>query len=296
MPVLEHDVALKLDRILLATNFKPESAAAEAFAQGLAAYCLAKVTVAYAVELSVVTRSEAAVAGLPIKEARHNSAVDMESLLERFQQAGITAHGQVLESHAPGAAIVGLANQLHADAIVIGTEARRGLRKVFAGSCAEDVIRHAMCPVFTLGPKASKVTIGPSGVKNVIFATDLRHDVIEKAHIALNFAKRNAAKIYLFHVTNETKTFEALAELQLSAEAKLRKLIPEPAFEWGCPRVDVAFGEAASRILDLGKRVDADLIVLGAQRSVTWFPHLTRGVVDQVLAEAECPVMTICTD
>jgi len=47
-------------------------------------------------------------------------------------------------------------------------------------------------------------------------------------------------------------------------------------------------------ILQLAKSKGADLIVLGARRSTSWFTHLTEGTVAQVLAEANCPVMTIC--
>jgi len=281
--------------ILLATDFKPESKDATAFAMELATYFSAKLAVAYVVDLSVATRAEAAVITPQPEESRRTSAEAMESLLQQLGQAGIVSHGQILEAHNSGAAIVGLAQQLHADAIVMGTEARHGLKRFVLGSRAEDVIRHALCPVFTVGPKVVKTAIGPLGVKNIIFATDLKHDVLEKAAAALGFAKSNSAKIHLFHVLgHEGNSFEGTMEMQLKAEEALRKLIPEPAFRWGCPRCVVEFGDAGNQILELAKNVDADLIVLGAQRSTTWFPHMVQGVVDHVLAESPCPVMTVC--
>ncbi|KVN44465.1 universal stress protein UspA [Burkholderia territorii] len=46
--------------------------------------------------------------------------------------------------------IVGLAGELDADLIVIGTHGRRGFRRVVLGSVAERVLRHARCPVLMI--------------------------------------------------------------------------------------------------------------------------------------------------
>ncbi|KVL28294.1 universal stress protein UspA [Burkholderia territorii] len=46
--------------------------------------------------------------------------------------------------------IVGLAGELNADLIVIGTHGRRGFRRVVLGSVAERVLRQARCPVLMI--------------------------------------------------------------------------------------------------------------------------------------------------
>ncbi|KWA07390.1 universal stress protein [Burkholderia territorii] len=46
--------------------------------------------------------------------------------------------------------IVGLAGELDADLIVIGTHGRRGFRRVVLGSVAERVLRQARCPVLMI--------------------------------------------------------------------------------------------------------------------------------------------------
>jgi nucleotide-binding universal stress UspA family protein len=76
----------------------------------------------------------------------------------------------------------------------------------------------------------------------------------------------------------------------------LRKLIPYSAYEWCSPECVVEFGDAAEHIVSLAKSTKADLTVLGAQRSATYFTHMVDGVVSRVLAESECPVMTVCTE
>ncbi|RQR52980.1 universal stress protein [Burkholderia sp. Bp9140] len=46
--------------------------------------------------------------------------------------------------------IAGLAGELDADLIVLGTHGRRGFRRLVLGSVAERVLRHARCPVLMI--------------------------------------------------------------------------------------------------------------------------------------------------
>lgn len=52
----------------------------------------------------------------------------------------------------PVLAITGLARDLQADMIVVGTHGRRGLARWLLGSVAEGILRHASCPVFVIPP------------------------------------------------------------------------------------------------------------------------------------------------
>ena len=50
----------------------------------------------------------------------------------------------------PGAEIPRVAQDVHADLIVMGTHGRTGLGRLLMGSVAEQVMRHAACPVLTV--------------------------------------------------------------------------------------------------------------------------------------------------
>jgi len=52
----------------------------------------------------------------------------------------------------PAREICGYANENECDLIVLGTHGRTGLRRALVGSVAEQVIRHAKCPVITVKP------------------------------------------------------------------------------------------------------------------------------------------------
>lgn len=296
MPVIENPIGLELDTIVLATDFKCESRVAEQYARALAGRYCSKITVANVVDLSAATDSDCSSAYLHIDQMRRRSADEIQKLLSTFREAGIRGEGRVPESYNVGSSIVELSQNINADLIVMGTKARRGLNKWVLGSVAEGVIHHAQCPVVIVGPRVQQLETPVLSLRNIVLATDLKHDVSTKTGIALAFAKDSVSRIHVCHVLDHSgEKFGDTLELQLKAEAALRKQIPKPIYEWCSPNYIVEAGRVGEHVLRLAKKVSADLIVLGAHRDATWFTHLSEGVIGRILAETECPVMTICT-
>ncbi|WP_348268738.1 universal stress protein [Edaphobacter paludis] len=296
MAVIGDQVGLTVDRIVLATDFSPSSESATKYAKLLAKRFSSNLTLAHVVDLSMAARSEQAVVGYPIGDMRRASSENLERLLKDLTSDRIRATAQILEAHNPAAAIVGLAEQLKADLIVTGTHARHGLNKAILGSCAEGIFRHASCPVFTVGPKLKAPSAENIAFDRIVFATDFTSSAAEKAAVALAFAQDSMATIYLCHVLKDAGAdISEMFELQVKFQSALKKMVPQSTLDWCTPECVVELGEVAPHILGLAKRVGADVIILGARRSSTWFAHLADGVVGHVLANAECPVMTICS-
>lgn len=296
MPVIDTSIGLSLDRILVATDFEGPSNIAFEYAKALAKRFSSRLVLAHVVDLSVATQSESAVVGFPIDDLRRFGTENMERTLTELESSGFRATGQTVEAHNTAAAIIGLSQQVKADMIVMGTHARHGLSRAILGSCAEGVIRHAACPVLTVGPYAKRPPEGPFSFSNIVFATDLRHDTAEKAAVALTLGEDSSAKIHLCYALekpgdNISRTLEA----QLKYENALRKLVPQGAYEHCDTDCVVEHGDAAPHILEIAGRADADLIVMGARRSTNWLATLSEGIVGHVLAKANCPVLTLCT-
>jgi nucleotide-binding universal stress UspA family protein len=72
------------------------------------------------------------------------------SLADLARKAGCAATVEVILSAAPGLAIVEAATRLGSDLIVLGTHGRGALSRLFVGSVAEYVLRHASIPVLTV--------------------------------------------------------------------------------------------------------------------------------------------------
>jgi nucleotide-binding universal stress UspA family protein len=64
------------------------------------------------------------------------------------------------ESGDPATEILRVADEIHADLIVVGTHGRSGVGRLLMGSTAEQIVRQAPCPVLTLKmPMAATVAV-----------------------------------------------------------------------------------------------------------------------------------------
>lgn len=76
----------------------------------------------------------------------------MRDLARRLVGDAVEVSTVVLIQPIAEAAIVEYAARIDAQMIVMGTHGRRGISHFFLGSTAENVVRHASCPVMTTGP------------------------------------------------------------------------------------------------------------------------------------------------
>jgi len=295
MPVIQNEIGLALDRIIVPTDFTPASEKALAYGRALALEFASRVTVAHVIDLSVAAPPDVAVVGLPLDKMRHASAENMERTLDDLGFEGVIAQGKTLEAHDPAKAIIELSNTMDADLLVVGAHSRHGLSKLIFGSCSEGIIHRAKCPVMAIGPNAKPKPVDIA-FRTIVFATDLKHDAIEKAAVALTFAKDSIANVHIVHVIeDQMESFADAFRQHARAECALAKLIPDSSYTWSSPKPSVLFGHADEEILRVAKAIQADLIVLGAHRGVNWLNRLWDGVVEEVIGQAECPVLTICT-
>jgi len=296
MPVIQNEPGLALDSILVATDFTPESEKALAYARELAHQFASRLTIAHVLDLSAVVPSDFGVVAIPITEMRHDTAENMIRTLDGLGAEGIPAQGKTIESHNPARAIVKLSAEIEADLIIVGTHNRHGLSKLILGSCSEEIVRSARCPVLVIGPHMAEKPLDLD-FRTVVFATDLKDDAVEKAAVALTFTKDSIANVHVVHVIeDQMESFADAFRQHARAECTLSKLIPDSAYSWCTPKPSVAFGNIDREILKVAKNTHADLIVLGAHHGSRYLTRIWDSVVEEVVADAACPVLTICTN
>ncbi len=141
-------------RILVPTDLSEPSDAALAYAKRLAQSFQASLHVLHVVEDSMMPTTKAdGLEEVPVGLTAWLEEGAARALAERFDAAEQSRYGGGVEIRTgtlAAKAIVDVANELHADLIVMGTHGRRGLAHLLLGSVAEQVVRTAACPVLTV--------------------------------------------------------------------------------------------------------------------------------------------------
>jgi len=85
--------------------------------------------------------------------------------------------------------------------VVVGTQGRKGVKRLFIGSVAEEVVRYAKRPVLVIGPIAQELYRDMTAQKQLklLVPTDLGNNSRAAERYALSLAKRLGARVTLFH-------------------------------------------------------------------------------------------------
>ncbi len=149
---------MSIRRILVPSDFSDCSIPALRYGAGLAEKFGAELVLLHIIPDAVLALPDA-VMPTPVPTADLDELTDSgkEGLANLIATEKVTACHPRTEVRigSPAAEIVAAAGDLHADLICIGTHGRGGLSRVLLGSVAEEVVRHAPCPVLTVRPKAS---------------------------------------------------------------------------------------------------------------------------------------------
>jgi nucleotide-binding universal stress UspA family protein len=295
MPVIGERIAVSVEKILLATDFSSASEKATLYAKALARRFSSTVEIAHIFDPSVVSSYEETILSLPNDERRRIENERFKILREKFSASGIKVRITSPEGHHVSTALLKVAKEDKIDLIAAGTQSKTGVERLILGSTAEQFIRNAACPVLTVGPKAKAVEDAPLVFRTIIYATDFSAQAAKAAVFALSFAQDSGAHLYFCHVLGSQKQTLGKAKFVDGAfESSLKRMVPESSYDWCTPECVIGHGDAAKAILELARRVQADLIVLGARKASFWLAHVDHGLTPDLLAEATCPVMTVC--
>jgi nucleotide-binding universal stress UspA family protein len=296
MAVIEKRVAVSVKKILLAIDFSLASEKAGSYAKALACRFSSTVELAHVFDPSLVTSSGEARINLSNNKGGLRTGIEnLERLRDDFSSCGIETRVLSTEGDRPALELLRIAKEQGVDLIVAGTHWKRGLDRLPLGSTAEELIRNAVCPVFTVGSNVKPIGNGPLVFQSVVYATDLTPEAAKSAVYALSFAQDSDTHPYCCYVLG-AKVLDSTRRRVVGEafQSALKKMIPKSSYDWRDPESVVQHGDAAKAILMLAERVNADLIVLGAGEASFWLRNMERGLTPQLLARAPSPVMTVC--
>jgi nucleotide-binding universal stress UspA family protein len=295
MKAVEARTRIALKNILFATDFSPAAETALPYAIGLAKQYGAKVHglhVRFPATYPIVGPEAMPQVIEAAEEQAKFEAKQLHEMLEAVPHEVTVTEGDLWPS------LNEIVNKQNTDLIVMGTHGRKGVSRALLGSAAEEVFRKASCAVLTVGPHVSHNTERRLAMKEILFATDFSPESLAALPYAVSLAQEHQSNLTLLNVTGKPEVGELVHAGQYteSTMRRLQSLVPEGAELWCEPKCRVEQGAEAEKIMEVATAVGADLIVLGVRRpqgGVGATTHLLQSIAHQVVANAQCPVLTV---
>lgn len=281
---------IAISKILLATDFSPESQNALKCAISLAKRYQSKLFLTHAIsEEASLTAGDAWPALADI--ARRNAKKSMVEL-EQTEELQSLPHDVVMQSGETWEVLSRVVSDQNIDLIVIGTHGSGGIDKLMLGSTAEKVVRHATCPVLTVGPLVRLLSLERFG--NILYATDFSTGSLRALNYALSLAEEDRAELTMLHIIESKPASEAeLVDWKRRDRERLSQLVPTDIDLPSKPEIEVEAGAPAKEIVRLADARNAELIVMGSHSDGVVSTHLPWTTLHHVLQHAHCPVLTV---
>ena len=162
----QREPAVRIAKILFATDFSEVSAKALPYAAAFARRFAAELCVVHVLGDGEPQQDTAAVAQLRREaEARTNRLLEGAHFRGVRHQV-VLAEGEILP------ALASVAEQRGADLLVLGMHGRHGLAKALLGSVADEILRLAQVPVLVVGSEVSVPAEEELRVHRVLYAAD----------------------------------------------------------------------------------------------------------------------------
>jgi nucleotide-binding universal stress UspA family protein len=290
MNTLEPVAALSLKNILLATDFSPGSETAVKYAQAIARRHASRVHTIHVNSPNSYNLLDPDAFAITFNgpEANSKNIADvLHGLLTGLPSQTPLRQGAVWE-------VIGdVARRNEIDLLVLASHGRHGIPRLVLGSVAEEVFRNVSCPVLTVGPDVKPCNSREMKIKKVLLATHFDAGSTAPLHAAL-LCNEFGAELTVLHVADENK---AASNGKTSKELaqQLTSVVPPEASLWQKPACVLKYGLPSANILEVAQQMRADLIVLGARHPepARINSHLPWATAARVIAEAECPVLTV---
>ena len=299
---------LQLQKILFPTDFSKCAEQALAHAVFLAEKYGAEIHVLHVITIfedqpSVVS-NEIAETKEMVRKLEDIAEKQLNKIVDSHSADDIKITTEVKRSLSAAPAILEYASENKIDLIVMGTHGRRGLGHLLLGSAAEEVIRLAPCPVFTI--RELKEPKPVMQVNNILVPIDFSNYSEKALAYASEIAQSYNAQLQLLHIIEETmhpafsvtgksSIFDLVPGIKDDSKKRTEKMLNKFVSDKVKSKVFIQGGRAANDIIKFAKENSTDLIVI-ATHGLTGLEHMLLGsVTEKVVRMAHCPVFTVKT-
>lgn len=295
-----------IQEILVTTDLSGQSLPAVRYALALGGRVGGAVTLLHVLETaSSMSGMEAVILARTDSEATTLARRKLEALAQR-EARGKGAMVTVVRTGRPFHEISLAAHEREVDLIVIATHGYTGLKRVWLGSTAERVVRHAPCPVLTVPTRGLPKRAAPASrfrLQSILVPIDFSNLSRDALPYALLLARQFGAELTLMHVVQISPldrllgaeiTNHIMVPVIKQAEADLAALATEVGQSGGVRVSTVVLqGTPHASICKRAKSQSADLIVL-TTHGHAGLKHVWLGsTAERVVRHASCPVLAV---
>jgi nucleotide-binding universal stress UspA family protein len=186
----------------------------------------------------------------------------------------------------PSREIVGLAEEIDADAIVLGSKGTSRIQRLLLGSTAENVVRNASCPVLVVRERPLE------RIRRVLLPVDMD----DGSRATVRYAQEHlgeGVEVEAIHVVGFPRHIDPELEGVLPDDAESAVRLRAFLDELGAERIParVVLGEPAAAILDAA--ADADLVLIATRGLKGIARALLGSVAEKVVRHSEGPVLVV---
>ena len=288
-PAQEKGSAIATKTILLATDFSAEARKALRCAISLAKRFKSRLVLTHVLPAEGVMMAES---GPLMRDALRHDAEKSMAKLERAAELRLLPHEAVIRPGDSWDVISQVIQDKHADLVVMGTHGRGGIKKLILGSTAEKVIRHAACPVLTVGPHVPSGSCEQFG--HIFYASDFSSGSHKALPYAISLAEKDRSHLTLLHVIESDPSSQSeVLERRKESREKLSQMVSCELDLPHQPELEVELGIPQEEIVRQAHARKANLIIMGAHAGGIMSRHLPWTTLYYVLQHAHCPVLTV---
>ncbi len=271
----------RFQTIILATDGSDYSAAAETTALEMARRCDARLVLTRV----VLTNPEyEALVPDRVQQAEKEAQNHIDSLAEAAKKAGVHTETVLRQGADPYHEIVRVANEKHADIIVIGRRTRSDLARLMVGDSTAKVIGLATCSVLVV-PRGTRMP-----EQGMVVATDGSRLGDAAAYSALRLVEKCSLPLTALTVIPPDSDPETQAESKAAVErvrnaAARERIEIEIVIEQGKRPDEVIIATAQNK--------SADMIIVGSHGRTGLGRLLMGSVSERVIGKATCPVLVV---
>ncbi len=282
-------------KIILATDFSPQSEAALPYALTIARHYGSELFVAHVISPGFADHIAPGSTPRTSEEAQRLVDQNMERFLSAGREWGVSCQPLIGDGEIWDI-LHGMILQCSIDLVVVGTHGRRGWRKLVLGSVAEEIFRMAPCPALTVGPRTAEIQAMDVRLDHILYPLEFVPDPSNAAAYAVSLAEEYHAKLTLMRVFEEkVPSPEVNADVQEPFRHWMDDHIPSESHLRERTSFEPGFGKTAEAILEFASDRGVDLIVMGARRvDPVMAAHVEKSdTAYEVVRTAPCPVLTV---